>query len=982
MSLLIRNIKGTGKNQILLYILIILWGFSFIACSAKNMSSSLISEEPLMITDIDYSSYSDKSDLVVKGSGVLKYHVNPFNTLSPEEINIVFYDSEFAESALSALSGISDSTIKELKLKRDVKKKISTLTITLASKVECNIIPNRDQLKVELKKDISHLMAIKKKDVVTSDNENSDMQYEVVADSRGAEPATESSVILVSALEVDPVQTTALNEIDIDANYTGYTEIKTLSVDDALSNLKVTIAGKGELDDYTTLELTNPSRLILDVWNAKNSIEKKSILVASNSIENINISEHKNKVRFVFESKSETLPTYAMNVENNNIVIAFNDAGGSGATDDTMKESYKAVLDGLDFDKGRLMAEIIISSNNQISYEVKEGTTKKIVIEMEGVRVPKKLSRPLDTSQFNTNVSYIELIKSGNVVRLEISLKNEVPYNVVQSENKIIIKVDNPVEIVEKVKEEIIVQEIPADNSVIAQNDIEIEDAGSADVAIEPTAESSVGADEALVIASAPKVAVSNIIATTEGNDATLSSKGRLLKEIADTYKKIDELSIEKLRKKKFYSGQRLSMDFKSADIHNVLRIIAGVSGYNIVTSDSVAGKVTIHLVNVPWDQALDVILGVKDLGAVKRDNIIMVIPNAQIMATAERERSMLKKIKEEALAEIEKKKEAIDELEPLILKIVPINYGNAEELVDRVDTFLSKRGSVSVDKRTNSIIIKDIEENVVEAVALLHNLDSATPQVLIEARIVEVSTNFTRQLGVQWGGGYTAAPAYGNALPYNFPSTFGVTGGAGTGNYVVDLPASVGQTSGAAVGFNFGHIANTLSLDMRLSAMETSGEGKIVSSPRIVTLDNIEAVIQQGTVIPYETTSDEGTVTEFVDANLSLTVTPHITADGSIKMKIKASKNAPNMSIVSDGQPAIDKKEATTEVLIKDGETTVIGGIFVIDEAEAVGGVPFFSKLPFIGWMFKTESKTKNRNELLIFITPRIIQPGEKVSL
>ncbi len=157
---------------------------------------------------------------------------------------------------------------------------------------------------------------------------------------------------------------------------------------------------------------------------------------------------------------------------------------------------------------------------------------------------------------------------------------------------------------------------------------------------------------------------------------------------------------------------------------------------------------------------------------------------------------------------------------------------------------------------------------------------------------------------------------------------------------------------------------------------METTGDGKIISSPRIVTLDNTEAMIQQGTAIPYESTGDTGGETEFVDANLNLTVTPHITPDKSIKMIIKASKNSPNMSIISNGQPAIDKKEAQTEILVKDGETTVIGGIYVVDEADVTAGLPFFSKLPFVGWMFKTEQKTKSRNELLIFITPRIIKP------
>ncbi|MFC1856236.1 type IV pilus secretin PilQ, partial [Thermodesulfobacteriota bacterium] len=414
---------------------------------------------------------------------------------------------------------------------------------------------------------------------------------------------------------------------------------------------------------------------------------------------------------------------------------------------------------------------------------------------------------------------------------------------------------------------------------------------------------------------------------------------------------------------------------------HNLLRMIADVSGFNVITSDDVKGQVSIHLSNVPWDQALDVILNIKDLGMVQRGNIILVVPQAKIAASEERKKSKIKALKEEKLDEIKRKQKDLEDLKPVELKVIPINYAKAADLSAQVQPILSEKGSISVDERTNVLIVKDIAENIEEIEEMIAQLDGVTPQVLIEARIVEANTNFSRRFGIQWGSGYNAGPQYGNPTGYNFPNSYSANGGMGgpNNNYFVDLPAN---GANGAVDFSFGHIANTMTLDMRLSAMESSGEGKIISSPRVVTLDNTQAIIQQGTAIPYESTSDEGSETEFVDANLSLTVTPQITADGSIRLQIKASKNAPNLSIVANGQPAIDKKEAQTEVLIKDGETTVIGGIFVVDESEAESGIPFFSKLPFIGWMFKTEEKIKSRNELLIFITPRIIHHGEKVSL
>jgi type IV pilus assembly protein PilQ len=254
--------------------------------------------------------------------------------------------------------------------------------------------------------------------------------------------------------------------------------------------------------------------------------------------------------------------------------------------------------------------------------------------------------------------------------------------------------------------------------------------------------------------------------------------------------------------------------------------------------------------------------------------------------------------------------------------------------------------------------------------------LDTMTPQILIEARIVEASLDFTREIGVQWGGSFTSSAATGNPTGLNFPGTIGVTGGAGSG-FAVNLPAAIGAGSGGGLNFNLGSLTNFLNLDIRLSALERTGEGRIISSPRVTTLDNKEAIIEQGLSIPFETTSDSGTQTTFIDANLNLTVTPHVTNDESINLKIKASKNAPDTSVRgASGAPSISKKEAKTEVLIRNGQTTVIGGIFQIDRADTIAGVPWFQKLPFIGWLFKKSTVVDKKTELLIFITPRIVRP------
>jgi type IV pilus secretin PilQ/predicted competence protein len=424
---------------------------------------------------------------------------------------------------------------------------------------------------------------------------------------------------------------------------------------------------------------------------------------------------------------------------------------------------------------------------------------------------------------------------------------------------------------------------------------------------------------------------------------------------------------------KKKYTGMRISLEFKEADIRDVFRLIAEVSKLNIIVTDDVKGNVTVRMKNVPWDQALDVILNTNNLGMVRVGNVVRISPLDR-----------LRKEEKERLEFIEETKKK----EPLITRLIPVNYASASEISSQIKPLLTERGTIQVDARTNTIIVKDVKKTVDEAEKLVRTLDLQTPQVLIEARIVEANTNFTRELGVQWGGRFSASPQYGTPTGLYFPNTIGVTGfteltgrptrdvgSAEVPNFVVNLPASVGIGTGGGIGFTFGSLNNSAILDLRLSAMESVGEGKVISSPRVVTLDNREAEIKQGISIPFETVSQAGTQTQFIDATLSLKVTPHVTADRTVIMKIKAEKNAPNTSVRSaGGVPSIDKKEASTEILIRDGETAVIGGIYTITKSKTVAGVPWFSRIPVIGWLFRKTTYTDETKELVVFITPRVI--------
>lgn len=429
------------------------------------------------------------------------------------------------------------------------------------------------------------------------------------------------------------------------------------------------------------------------------------------------------------------------------------------------------------------------------------------------------------------------------------------------------------------------------------------------------------------------------------------------------------------------YRGRRIDLDFHNADIHNILRLLAEVGGVNVVTSDEVSGAVTIRMQNVPWDQALDVILQAKGLGMVRRGNLIRVAP----LATLEKERELA----------IARQKQEVD-LAPLETRLIPVSYATAAGLSPRVQELLTARGNVSVDERTNVLIVRDTVGNLDDIEELVRTLDTQTPQVLVEARIVEATSQYSRDVGIQWGGNVLASTATGNPTGLIFPSNVGVTGGNYTGssnstgltpfassvsnpNYAVNLPATTGDGAGGALGLALGALGGTVNLNVRLSAAESNGVVRIISSPRILTLDNHEAHIAQGTLIPYSQVSAQGVQTAFQEAKLELRVTPHVTADGSVSMHVKVTRDEPDFTRTSArGDPTILKREAETHLLVDDGHTAVIGGIYTRNTGRNVDQVPFFGDIPILGVLFQRRRVRDERNELLIFLTPRIVNRAE----
>ena len=429
------------------------------------------------------------------------------------------------------------------------------------------------------------------------------------------------------------------------------------------------------------------------------------------------------------------------------------------------------------------------------------------------------------------------------------------------------------------------------------------------------------------------------------------------------------------------YTGRRIDMDFKDADIHNVLRLLADTGRVNIVAADNVSGTVTIRMRNVPWDQALDVVLQAKNLGMDRQGNIIRVAPQADL----EREREMA----------IARRKQEL-QLAPLETRLIPVSYAQASDIQARARELLSARGTIAVDERTNVMIVRDVAGNLDQVEELTRSLDTQTPQVLIEARIVEATSRYLRDVGVQWGGDASFSAATGNPTGLSFPSSVGLAGGASDSdtptaglspfenqvtnpNFAVNLPAAVGTGAGGALGLTLGSVDGNFNLSLRLSAAETSGMLRILSSPRVLTLDNRQARISQGTLIPFSQVSAQGVQTTFQEAKLQLLVRPHVTADGSISMHVKINRDEPDFNQTSPrGDPTILKREAETELLVRDGHTAVIGGIYTRNTGHSVDQVPFFGNIPLLGLLFQRTSASDTRGELVIFLTPRIVNRAE----
>jgi len=719
--------------------------------------------------------------------------------------------------------------------------------------------------------------------------------------------------------------------------------IREVTVSRTPYNTTIQATVDGSIGNYNSFKLNDPFRIVVDVWGVAQGTAASEIPVGTPQVKAVKISAVDRKLRMVVETPGDKPMPFVVSAEKGVLVLSVGGgAEGKVASTERLQDGKAPVkgpaVVGIDLEDLPDASNVVIATAGDPPYQV----SKKrggVTLLFKGAKAEKGLLRRIDAGKFGIPVKAIAPSGGKKGVTVAVAFAPGSPYTVEKRDGSVVVAF--PKDAADG-KSDLVARAAPGGAPlIVVKSD---EDPEPAEAKAEP--------------------------ASSQGSQ----SWGFLTGGSGVVHK---------------YRGQRISMDFKDADLTNVFRIIAEVSNLNIITADDVKGKVSLRLVNVPWDQALDIVLRSKSLGATQEGNVLRIAPLSSLRKE-EQDRFDAQKQVEQSRQEAMNRAAEVKASQESVFDTIPVNYSKASELLAKIKPLTSKFGKLDSDDRTNVLIIRDLPQHIAEVRALVATLDTATPQVLIEARIVEVDTSFTRELGVQWGGtflgdagrwkyGLTGAQdSTGGSIPGQpLDSTqrmFSVSNPVNLppANWAINLPAAIG--TGAGGGINFGILRDNLRLDFSLSALEASGKGKIISSPKIVTTDNKEATIEQGTQIPYSTVSASGTNTQFIDATLSLKVTPHITPDGRVSMKLEA-KNDSQGETGADGKPAINKKKATTEVLIRDGETTVIGGILQVNRSESRAGLPWLSKIPVLGYLFRKDvNQTRNR-ELLIFITPKILK-------
>jgi len=714
--------------------------------------------------------------------------------------------------------------------------------------------------------------------------------------------------------------------------------IREVTVSKSPYNTTIQASVDGAIENYNSFKLNDPFRIVVDVWGVAQGTAASEIPVGTPQVKVVKISTVDRKLRMVVETPGDRPMPFVVSAEKGVLVLSVGGGAEEKIASTERLQDGKApakgpAVVGIDLEDLPDASNVVIATAGDPPYQVSK-EAGGVTLVFKGAVAEKGLLRRIDARKFDIPVKAIAPSGGKKGVTVAVAFAPGSPYTVEKRDGSVVVAFPKGAT---EGKADLVARAAPGSVPPVAKAD---EGPEPVDAKAEP--------------------------ASLHG-----SQSWGFLTGSSDVGRK--------------YRGQRISMDFKDADLTNVFRIIAEVSNLNVITADDVKGKVSLRLVNVPWDQALDVVLRSKSLGAAQEGNVLRIAPLSSLRKE-EQDRFDAQKQVDQSRQESLNRAAEVKATQEAVFDTIPVSYSKASELLAKIKPLTSKFGRLDSDDRTNMLIIRDLPQNIAEVKAMVATLDTATPQVLIEARIVEVETTFARELGIQWGGSYRSGTstqfgmtgaqgltgAANPGAPIDAATTNPFTASAPAGNWAVNLPAAIGLGSGG--GIAFGILKDNLRLDLALTALESSGNAKIVSSPKVVTVDNKEATIEQGTQIPYSTVSASGTNTQFVDATLRLKVTPHITPDGRVSMKVEAQNDSPGEATPT-GQLSINKKKATTEVLIQDGETAVIGGIMQVARSEGQSGLPWLSKIPVLGYLFRKDTNTARNRELLIFITPKVLK-------
>jgi len=882
-------------------------------------------EKPSPVKRIIAVTVEEDADTVyvwVKGSGILTYT----SVKQPSPLGVILYLPETVfEVDVTTMEPDNDfiGSIKTSKIEADAP--TSRIEIALKQDLPYAVARDGSNLKISFKKPV-----LAKAPEIAEDKSVEGEKPDIEDKPEGKETREPISISEGTATPKPEKPATSLDSVSFEKREDGVT---------------ISVKADGTITKYNAFTIKSPPRIVLDLYDLKSPHGKeKHVVVNTQWVKRIRYYGYPDRFRLVVDTTKEHLSSYratpfqagihmqvggvkaeaekkkAETVAVEKPPVVEKDAAAPKMTPvaETEQTAWVNRIDFTSDAEGK--SALLIQTTRPVEYHIQKVADKQLQLKLFNTRLPDYRQRPLITTRFESAVDRITPFHSPaskNTALVSIELREEVPFLPTQTDTLIKINFDTssvPPRPFEEAK-------LPAWKKALAQaaEDLQIQEP-------KPVPK--------------PEPETQPEIKDTETAPASVTDP--------------DAAEVKPSK----YTGEKIALDFYETDIKNVFRILREVSGKNFAIDKDVSGKVTLSLEKpVPWDQVLDLVLRMNQLATVEEDDIIRVATIATITNESE-----LRKSEAAAANEAKKQEKA---LEPLVTEYISVSYANASSDVLPHIVLTPDRGSVTVDERNNQIIITDSAEMIRQARETIRKIDQVTPQVLIEARVVEATTSFSREIGTQWNvaGGPVYTREVGNGL---IPE--------GALNYNISATNPPSQSKGV-IGINFSKLTGTPFeiMNAQLLAAESNGDVSIIASPSILTLDNKTAKIKQGTQVPIAKLDDSGnTVIEYRDVDLELEVTPHVTADNRISMEIKITNN--NLGAIINNEQSFTTKEANTELIVNNGDTVVIGGIRKSKRETGESGVPGLMDVPVLSWLFKTQKKSEDLEELLIFITPKII--------